>query len=186
MDIERWGDFRLSWRDKPRPGYLEAMDDSEWRNASLAERTLHVAASQVGVRESSANWGPMVRAYLKVAGLFSPAPWCAAFVTWCLVEAGADRKRLPRFAASTYYWWRWSKTIKHGPTKPDRGCIGLYNNNGAGHIWLWTSSEATIEGNTNDNGSREGIGVFRRIRRSTGEHDRTAIIEISDSWGVGA
>lgn len=176
----------MHWRDIPRPGYVKTMTDDVWRESSLSERTLHVAASQVGVRETSQNWGPVVRVYLAVAGLFTKAPWCAAFVTWCLVQAGADRKKLPKFAASTYYWWEWARVNQLGVHKPARGHIGVYNDKGGGHIWLWTSEEATIEGNTNNDGSREGVGVFRRVRRSTGKHARVAIIEIPDSLGVGA
>ena len=44
---------------------------------------------------------------------------------------------------------------------------------GAGHVGIvaenTNASLSTIEGNTNDNGSREGIGVFRRSRRRIGD-----------------
>ena len=88
----------------PKPSYVTTVSAAEWASLPLPERFLHVARSQVGVREVTANWSPIIKLYLKVAGVFSPAPWCAAFLTWCLLEAGADRKKLPKFPASTYYW----------------------------------------------------------------------------------
>jgi len=43
---------------------------------------------------------------------------------------------------------------------------------GKGHAGIVVANRngrlETIEGNTNDNGSREGIGVFRRTTRSIG------------------
>ena len=44
---------------------------------------------------------------------------------------------------------------------------------GFGHVGMVESNNngalETIEGNTNDSGSREGIGVFRRTRRRVNE-----------------
>jgi cell wall-associated NlpC family hydrolase len=45
--------------------------------------------------------------------------------------------------------------------------------NSHGHVGIVAANVnsflETIEGNTNDNGSREGIGVFRRTRRRIGD-----------------
>jgi hypothetical protein len=161
----------MTGRHKPRPPYVKTMTDDAWRNASLADRALHVARSQEreNVQEipRGSNWGAKVQMYLKLAGILGPAPWCAAFVTWCLVEAGADKRKLPRLSASTYFWHEWAVKNNRRSIAPKRGFLGLYNGKSGGHIWFVLNDDnphATIEGNTNTDGSREGYGVFERKR----------------------
>ena len=184
------------WKHKPAPDYLGAWAIGAWASASLAERTLMVLDSQVGVEESPSNWGPKVSMYLRVAGVFSPAPWCAALLTWALVEAGADRKKLPKLAASTYYWHEWAKAtgrlITDG-TKAQRGFFGVWNGRKGGHIFAVTRRSGTyqvmtIEGNTNEAGEREGKYVMRRYRSwsQMAGYPRFGWIVIDDSLGVGA
>lgn len=194
------------WRDKPAPAYLDTYARSVWRNATLRERMVHVMRSQekAKVRELTRNWSPQIRAYLAVTGIFSPAPWCAAFVTWCLLEAGADRKKLPKNAASTYFWWKWAKETgrlkvneKGAPVyEPERGDLFDWNSDGGGHIGgIYDVVEVkgivkmlTIEGNTDQAGSREGVAVMNRVRmwNSLARHKRYGIIQIPDELGVGA
>lgn len=160
----------MKGRQLPKPAFVKTMDENTWAQADLIERAVHVARSQerIKVREITENWGGMVTVYLKVAGWFSKAPWCAAFVYWCLLQAGADKKKLWKNPASTYFLWEWAKNsgrlFKDFPA--DR-CIGVYNRkSGSGHTWFYLDKRGTtIEGNTNDNGSREGIGVFQFFRR---------------------
>lgn len=186
-----------SWRDKPAPSYLKAWARQNWSGASLSERTLMVLDSQVGVEENPSNWGPEVQKYLKAAGLDQPAPWCAALLTWALLEAGADRRKLPDNAASTYFWWAWAKENKLLRSKwlgIKRGVFALWNDrNGKGHIFAVTKvlgafTVETIEGNTNAAGSREGRFVMRRKRNWSllAAFTRFGWLEIPDSLGVGA
>ena len=163
----------MKGRNKPRPAYVKTLDDYAWHNASLMERALHVAASQEGVKEITPNWSPVIKAYLAVAGVFSPAPWCAAFVTWCLLEAGADRKKLPKLAASTYYWWEWASKNALLLGRPKARSIFVWNGKAGGHTGFVSQVEpnqqdqyTTIEGNTDKAGSREGTKVMRRTRRT--------------------
>ena len=157
----------------PRPSYIpdNVCTETTWNSAALQERTLFVARSQQkeGVKEVGNNWGPVVKMYLKVAGLRSPAPWCAAFLTWCLVEAGADRKKLPKNPASTYFWWKWAKDTDRTMVTPGRGNVFVWNGKGGGHIGLITGIDrgmlTTIEGNTNEEGSREGTAVMNKLRK---------------------
>jgi len=174
-------------KSTPKPDYVKTLTDQQWASASLSERALHVASSQMDVKEVGANWGPMVKIYLAVAGLFTPAPWCASFVTWCLVQAGADRKKLPKFAGSTYYWWQWAKDAHRDNANPKRGRLFVWNDKGGGHIGfvaetLVNGSYRTIEGNTNDDGGREGYKVAGRIRKQLDiiHHVRWTFIEIGD------
>lgn len=197
----------MTWRDIPKPAYVTTMDADAWKQADLAERAIHVARSQQkqGVQEfpKGSNWGPRVSLYLKVAGFVSPAPWCAAFVTWCLVEAGADIKKLPKNPASTLSWWEWARWKDYDRLelesgfgqgqnhKTQRGLLGVQNGKGfAGHIWFCMDDKdphATLEGNTNKGGSREGYGVFDRLRNlaSMQAYPRWAFIRIPNSLGVG-
>ena len=183
-----------TWKSKPAPAYLLAWAKDGWASASLSERTLMVLDSQVGVKESPSNWGPKVSMYLRAAGILTPAPWCAALLTWALLEAGADRKKLPRFAASTYYWWSWARANKRLISKGSkivRGNFGVWNGKGGGHIFavvkpVGAYAAETLEGNTNKAGAREGEYVMRR-QRSWGQmsrYPRFGWIQIDDSLGV--
>jgi hypothetical protein len=161
----------MKGRNKPRPPYVATMTDDVWASSTLAERALHVARSQERLKVQEvprgSNTGPMVRLYLRAAGLVSPAAWCAAFLTWCLIEAGADKKKLPRFSASTYYWFEWAKSTNRLSSFPKRGSFGV-GNSGNGHIFVVSSRVGdliyTIEGNSNSDGSREGYAVVNNTR----------------------
>lgn len=183
-----------SWKQKPCPVYLGKWYQDRWAKASLSERALWVMASQEGVEETPSNWGPKVSLYLRAAGVFSPAPWCAAFLTWALLEAGADRKKLPVNPASTFFWWSWAKANKRlisEGSKIVRGNFGVWNGKGGGHIFavvkpVGAYAAETLEGNTNKAGAREGEYVMRR-ERSWGQmsrYPRFGWIQIDDSLGV--
>jgi hypothetical protein len=176
----------MKGRLKPKPIYVKTMDDATWRNAGLIERAVHVARSQeqMKVRELSENFGGMVTVYLKVAGWLKPAYWCAAFVYWCLLESGADKKKLWSNPASTYFMWLWAS--KNGRLVTNRvmgRSVGVYNKASGGHTWFFLNDQGdTIEGNTNVKGSRNGIGVFER-NRSLSEmkgYPRYGCIRITD------
>lgn len=159
----------MKGRNKPKPAYVKTMSDITWLNADLIERASHVARSQerLKVREVTENWGGMVTVYLKTAGWISKAPWCAAFVYWCLLESGADKKKLWKNPASTLYLWKWAHATKRlHKTFPADRCVGVYNSiSFTGHTWIYLNKNGeTIEGNTNVRGAREGIGVFERKR----------------------
>lgn len=154
-----------------KPVFVKTLSDSEWATASLKERALHVAKSQAGQREwaGQPNWGPMVKVYLKAAGWISPAPWCGAFLYWCLVTAGANKKHLPSNPASTWQWVMWAKRNSRNLKNPKRGDAFVWFRPGAGgHCGLVAEvvgdKVRTFEGNTNDAGSREGVEVAERHR----------------------
>jgi len=161
------------------PDVASLFPSFDWANASLSERALHLARSQerLKVREVGRNWGPKVSLYLRVANVFGPAPWCAAFVFWCLVLSGADRRLLWKWPASTWSLAVWAR--KEGRLKPSpaRGRAFVWNSgswtrSGSGHTGFCLEPAAadgsftTIEGNTNAGGSREGVAVLERTRRT--------------------
>lgn len=153
----------------------------------LLAEVLAVAASQVGVMEEppGSNRGPQVDAYLRSAGLDPAAgsfAWCAAFVYWCFDQA-CQRLGRPNPAVKTagvLNHWRGAgrkgvPLLRHDeamadPSRIRPGSLFVYSTGGGfGHIGLVEEVRpgrlVTIEGNTNDGGSREGIGVFRRDQR---------------------
>jgi hypothetical protein len=154
----------------PKPEYVHTVSVDEWANLPFPERCLHVARSQVGVKETSENWGPMVRIYLKVAGWFTPAAWCLAFAFWCALEAGAVRSKLPKNMASSYFVFLWAKKTGRDRYLPKRGMIAVVNGKKGGHgCWVRLSTLGnnlyeSIDGNSNDEGSTEGYEVCDRKR----------------------
>jgi hypothetical protein len=154
---------------------------------SLSEAVLAVAGGEVGVMEEppGSNRGPKVDQFLAAVGLDSRQgsfAWCAAFVYWCFRDAS---KRLAvvnpavRTAGALDVW------NQAGPkgfrritcaeatartTLVQPGMIFVLSTGGGhGHVGFVESVSGvvltTIEGNSNDAGSREGVGVFRRVGR---------------------
>lgn len=155
--------------------------DEEFMQLPLKDRALLIAATQEAayggknLETVKANWGPIVKQYLKSVGINFPAPWCAAFVTWCYGKAYEAEYRVIRITdkelALARKWLTW-RPVK----EPARGLLGGWvNKDGTGHVFFITKVEKvgpltfvhTIEGNTNMEGSREGIGIFRRRRLVT-------------------
>lgn len=130
---------------------------------------LDIALSQVGVEEEphGSNWGVKVKEYLACVGIQTPAPWCMAFVVWCLNRAG-DRTH-PN-TASCSFMLNWCKERGKVVKSPQPGDIFLLvrPNGAAFHTGFVTIPGAlffyTVEGNSNSSGSPEGFQVVRRKR----------------------
>lgn len=142
---------------------------------TLAEKVLEVALSQEGVSEQpkGSNSGPMVNQYLKSVGLGPGAAWCMAFVYWCMQEAtrslGVKNELLK--TGGVLLQWRsttFKKSTSPGDVKPGAIFIMDYGT-GLGHTGFVVRIENnvmhTIEGNTNDAGSREGYIVALKTRK---------------------
>jgi len=150
----------------------------------LAHKIVELAAKEVGVEEiDGTNCGPRVNQYKAATNLppDEPWPWCAAFVCWLVREAMAAtgiketaRFKRPRTAGAwAFENWSLSQDATTQTRKPHRGDIQ------PGDIVVFTFSHigiavgepdaegyvATIEGNTDAAGSREGGGVFRKRRK---------------------
>ncbi|WEK20925.1 MAG: CHAP domain-containing protein [Candidatus Pedobacter colombiensis] len=147
---------------------------SDWsvnRNSIAHGRTKNVVATaknEIGVQEYMENSGPRVDQYNAYVGV-KKAPWCASFVSWCFGQAGYPQPRTP-----------WSPALfpaNRLTTNPMAGMVlGIYFDHlkRIGHCGIveevrgdWIFS---IEGNTNLNGSREGDGVYRRMRHIRSIH----------------
>jgi hypothetical protein len=159
--------------------------------ATLRLRVLEIAQAEVGTREDGKNSGLRVRAYQRATWLEpGPWPWCAAFVSWCLMQAiGPQTKHEGKWRcrdARAYGWEDWA--AKRGITMLDEtadllpGDIITFD---FSHIGIVESDEGqkvvTIEGNTNAEGSREGDGVYRKVRA---RHLIRKVIRLPDQAGA--
>jgi hypothetical protein len=144
----------------------------------LVRKTLEIAVSQKGVREAGENRGPQVDAYLRAAGLGPGHPWCAAFVYWAIDTAARELGIVNPFIRTAYCpdIHNWARRHDALEVAPQVGDVFLrYSASSvAGHTGFVTSVDdgrfGTIEGNTNLNGSPEGIGVFKRSRPNGREY----------------
>jgi hypothetical protein len=153
---------------------------------SLATAALVVAATEVDTMEAPAgsNRGPKVDQYVSSVGL-DPAgrnPWCAAFVYWCFSRAAADNgvgNPVIKTGSVLTHWRRAGEAGVHRiaaadamgtPALVQPGFVFIMDyGGGVGHTGFVEQVTGgrliTIEGNTNNDGSREGVGVFRREGR---------------------
>lgn len=139
---------------------------------SVRRKLQRIYRSQIGVREATGNNdGPEVEMYLRSTGLGKGNSWCAAFVHWCFQQA-----HIPNTVTA------WSPTA-HNPNnivwfqlkfqkKPLPGdvltlysaSLGRIHHTGFVDAEINTSLYQSVEGNTNDNGSVNGDGVYERKR----------------------
>ena len=135
-------------------------------------RVAETYLSQIGVVEATGNNdGPEVESYLAVTGFSAGAPWCAAFVAWAYTINDVPNPR----SAWSPSWFPPSNVIytrgfKSG-TYPQQGDVfGLYYANlgriaHVGFVHQWGDKIViTVEGNTNEDGSREGNRVAMKRR----------------------
>jgi hypothetical protein len=147
----------------------------------LMTNTLDVASTQLDVREipPGSNAGPQVEQYLASVDCRPGDAWCAAFVYWCFNKAAKQMGITNPVVKTGGVLDHWNKAGRQGIRRIltadisadqsllKRGLVFIISTGGGkGHTGLVGGFEAgkliTIEGNTNDGGDREGIGVFRR------------------------
>lgn len=144
---------------------------------SLNSLSLKIAQSQNGVQEipKNSNAGPAVESYLKSVGLGKGYAWCMAFVYWSVKEAAKQLQTNSPLIKTAGVLRQWNEiTPKMKVTNsPKSGDIFIMDyGKGQGHTGFVVEVRAdgtlkTIEGNTNDEGSREGYEVAYRIRKQS-------------------
>lgn len=143
-------------------------NDEQYTRACVKE----LYDSQVGVREiGGANTGPHVDMYLESVDLGPGYAWCAAFVSWCFQNAGVKAPIsgwVPSYALKQKRIHHRGKFQIRKPQQGDVFLIWYRKLNRPAHMGFideWGKKWIiTVEGNTNDNGSREGDGVYRKRR----------------------
>lgn len=162
---------------------IHGLDETGFHALRLPERALYAAAyfaDVVKVEEEprGSNRGVWVDRFLKSAHTDVGQPWCAAFVTFCLQQAGWDpfahdlHDGVPEPAAVDS-WAKFSRAANRAKGSPYRGRLFVIAGKGHTHIGFVSAlnpdgSFQTIEGNSNDDGSREGYAVVRRTRTVSG------------------
>jgi hypothetical protein len=120
--------------------------------------TLHVKEEPKG-----SNRGPWIDAFLLHAKTDVGQAWCAGFVWYCVTHAGI--KPSVKLPAAVKSWRAWAKANGAWSKVPRRGRLFTL---ASSHIGFVTGVDGdmvlTIEGNSNDEGSREGHETCRRRR----------------------
>jgi len=141
----------------------------------LAKKALEVAITQLGVEEKpkGSNGGPEVNMYLRSVGLGAGFAWCMAFVYWCVNKAAQELEIKNPLVKTAGVMMQYNTTTlrklsnRGNAVKPGDIFIMQFGH-GTGHTGFVEKIEkgivTTIEGNTNDDGSREGYEVARRER----------------------
>ncbi|HEX8489299.1 MAG TPA: GH25 family lysozyme [Propionibacteriaceae bacterium] len=144
---------------------------------TTAEKILALAKSQVGVKEgrSGGRGNNNTRYADEVPGLewADFQPWCATFVSWLALKSGIAAL-YPR-TASCDVAGSWFKKAGRWSEYPAVGAQVFYGYpHDLNHTGIVVSFDAdsitTIEGNTNDDGGREGDGVYLRKRLRRGKN----------------
>mgnify|MGYP000296441851 CR=1 FL=1 len=162
--------------------------------ARLPSAIVRIASAEIGVEEvGGSNCGPRVNQY-KAATNLKPTeswPWCAAFVCWVVRQAMFDAEvpetrtfRRPTTAGALDLE-NWSlrqddSTQTRVPARGDvqAGDIITFRFSTGGHTGFAVSAPDkngdfySVEGNTDQAGSREGGGVFRKRRNVKQLHGR--------------
>jgi hypothetical protein len=88
-------------RTKAATGFIDykIMPDASFGGSPVGRQALQVAINELkaGAGEVGGNnLGPWVKKYLDPTGLPEGNSWCAAFVSWCFLQAaGGDRQKMP-------------------------------------------------------------------------------------------
>ena len=160
-----------------------------------AEKLIEVAKAEDAkhVREvGGMNRGPDVEKYQRSVAMSPGSPWCAAFVSFCVIQAkGLAVSPLWCSGSAITLWHRGTRRmLPEGYTTPEKtdyqlkvrpGMIWVRAKDGDGAIsarrgtWLQghcgivvaVDAEGfhTVEGNTNGAGSREGDGVYSKLHK---------------------
>jgi peptidoglycan hydrolase-like protein with peptidoglycan-binding domain len=149
--------------------------------AGILAAALDVALSQEGIRETARNRGPEIDEYISRVGLKPERAysWCQAFVYWCFDEAARKTTSANPCVKTAGVLDHWAKSPVTARLYAERafddpslirpGAIFVVDHGaGRGHTGIVTTivdgQVGTIEGNTNEAGSREGDGVYRKVR----------------------
>jgi hypothetical protein len=152
------------------------------QNLPLGLTALSYARDFVGIREEPGNRGPAVEYFLRQTGLGPGWPWCAAFVNGVIDIACAVHNVRSPFEGTIreayvqdYVDFARRKTWLVPFTRAFPGCLFALWNDDLGryaHIGFVTGVVGqnhlyyTVEGNTNDDGGREGHSVLERERQT--------------------
>lgn len=142
---------------------------------SIRKNLLDSITNQLDVRETTHNRGKMIDIYNKEVGAKLASPYCGSFVGSNLKWAGVSTPPNPHSAWSPNYAQTkdiiWKPKRKNNITPKAGDVVTFYYSNlgRVGHTGFYIKTDKdgyfiTIEGNTNNGGSREGDGVYMKKR----------------------
>lgn len=156
----------LGWSNNPC-GYIldtAALNSSYQQTLGLRRQIIEIAKTQLNVREATGkNDGMAVEQYLTYTSNAKGDAWCASFVSWVYGRAGLPRPKTG-WSPALFPVQRLTKE----PLPAD--IFGIYFNSLKRIAHCGLIEQVTekyiigIEGNTNDEGAREGDGVYRKRR----------------------
>jgi hypothetical protein len=155
---------------------LESNENKKLNEKLINNKIRITYKSLLGVRELTGNNdGVKVQEILSYSGLSGNYPWCAATINYTLMVNGIDLKlKYPAYVPS--YFPEYAIIFERGKIDQKRDfiigedLIGIYINNKKrlGHTGFYDGQDDkyyySVEGNTNDIGSDEGDGVYRKKR----------------------
>lgn len=151
-----------------------------------SEQVVALLSQQTYVRETDGpNDSPEIREYQRVTGNAPPDSWCASFIAWGMHYVLGARYSLP-LTASCQALRMAAAARRILKLHPSYGAIGLVIDTQADHAhhcFLVTNdpeadgSFTTVEGNSNDNGSSNGDGVYLHHRGGPSDHVHYEFIE---------
>jgi hypothetical protein len=134
------------------------------------------AKSYVGVRElTGKNDGVEVEYFLNSVGLGKGYAWCVAFLASVYTDCNVPNPKSawsPNWGLDKDVIWRQGQSINAAMSVARMGDVFTMYFNSKGRIahgamiyYMTPVKVITIEGNTNDAGSRDGDGVYIKTRR---------------------
>jgi uncharacterized protein (TIGR02594 family) len=107
------------------------------KNLSTRKTAFQIAQNEIGVHEIEGHESSdRILEYLKTtnlpaAVLLDSTPWCAAFVNWCLIQAGKPSLNTA--------WARSFLNYGTPTTTPNRGDIVVFERGDGGHVGFFDS-----------------------------------------------
>jgi len=178
----------MSWLEVMIKNISEALAKEMAKHSDPQLELLEEARKWLGIHEKKGSPSESVDVFRRaVDGVAGGESWCAAFVQYCCAAVAGRTKSHMSIPPSELCSYIWDKTpIKYRLEKPAPGALIVWNYPGTikGHIGiveeigeqgriLWT-----IEGNTRapgDGGSREGTGVYRKMRTHLSSQNMTLL-----------
>jgi len=152
--------------------FIAILFNSTYGSTLIQNQVRNTYLKELGVRENGFNKGDRVEEYLRAANLKAGAPWCAAFITWTFkqnnVKAVVSGYSPNWFVNNVVY--KRDDNVKRNYVATVGDVFGLWfaNKNRIAHVGFIDSRQGdyyiTVEGNTNEAGSREGDGVYKKRR----------------------
>lgn len=151
---------------------LKCYSSEQYSSFPCQERALLQAAAAVGITEHpiGSNLGPEVEYFQRRAGGSKGDPWCAEMVMANCLDAAIAQSLLPSHPQSGIGWLEWGiATGRMHQDYPHRADVFVIRFDAKhSHVGWVVKADAndfwSIEGNSNNTGSREGYEVCRHAR----------------------